>query len=375
MIKKKFIFVVNQVTFWEKLPWHKINMRILMIKKQIYIAMKKHDLTYVYQLQKYIMNSNEVKVSLINKILCDLVLYYNNCSNIKLLIRSINKFDILNSLVINKSKRYVINNVIIEYIKQNLIYISIEPTWTAKISKKLTQLINNTQITNSVSSYKKRNNKYFLTKIIINRLGSYNYINKSISLWLYQNICLNLSKIHNLKYKKCVIENRNNELKFITKNLQYLQLLINSILINDLYWYKFHNIRKKNSVWKHMNNKKIVILHKNIAVNKSLKIFNTMLKKLLYRKTYKGFNKINVFDNNIINKFKFLYRYYYSHVTTFISLSLIENYNELINVFNYVIIKKQISQNLNKSKYFYNLQLVNQLLNKYIYFCNIEYFY
>nr|YP_010619450.1 hypothetical protein orf350 [Xiphosiphonia pinnulata]WAX03463.1 hypothetical protein orf350 [Xiphosiphonia pinnulata] len=343
-----------------------------MITKQIYMAMRKYDLTYVYKLQQYIINCNEIKIMLINKIFCDLILYYNNCRNIKLLIGQINKLDILSSLVIKKSQSYQVNNIIIEYIKQSLIYKSIEPTWTAKVSKKLIKFINNTQLKNSVSSYKKVNNKYFLTKIVINKLGSYNYINKSISIWLYKNVCLNLSKIHNLKYKEYISENKNSELKFITKTSECLYFLINNIIINDIHWYTFNYIRKKDKTCKIINDNRIIISY---DVNKLLKIFHTMFKELLYRKTYQGFVKINVFDNNILNKVKFLYQYYYFCITSLISLSLIENCNKLINCFNYVLIKKQINQSLNKRKYIYSFRLINQQLNKSVYFCNIEYFY
>nr|YP_009393292.1 hypothetical protein [Symphyocladiella dendroidea]ARW61854.1 hypothetical protein [Symphyocladiella dendroidea] len=343
-----------------------------MITKQIYIAMKKYDLIYVYKLQQYIMNCNEFKIMLVNKMFCDLILHYDNCNNMKCLIKQINRLDILKSLITKKSQSYQMNSIIIEYIKQDLIYKSIEPTWTAKISKKLTKFINKTQLANSVSSYHTVNNKCFLTNIIIKKLSSYNYINKSISIWLYHNVYLNLSKIHNLKYKKYIIESKNNKLEVVTQASECLYLLINQIIINDAYWYTFNHIRKINSVWKAIDNVEIIILDNT---NNLVQTFNIIFKHLLYRKTYKGFIKINVFDNNILNKVKFLYKYYYSYIISFISFGLIENCNKLMNCFNYILIKKQINQNLNKSEYIYSLKLINQILNKYIYFYNIEYFY
>nr|YP_010619257.1 hypothetical protein orf353 [Amplisiphonia pacifica]WAX03270.1 hypothetical protein orf353 [Amplisiphonia pacifica] len=346
-----------------------------MITKQIYIAMKKYDLIYVYKLQKYIMNCNEIKVMLIKKIFCDLVIYYNNSSKIKLLIKQINKLDILNSLVVKRLQSYQVNNILIEYIKQHLIYKSIEPTWKAKISKKSIKFINNIQLKNIVSSYNKINNKYFLTKIVINKLSSYNYFNKSISIWLYQNVCINLSKIHNLKYKEYIVESRNNRLKFITKISGCLYFLVNNIIVNDLYWYKFNYIRKEDRFYKSINDTGIAIFQNSMIINKLLRTFNLMFKELLYRKTYKGFNKINLFDNKNLNKINFLFKYYYSNIISFISLSLIESCNKLINYFSYVLIKKNINRNLSKSEYIYNLKLINQILNKYIYFCNIEYFH
>nr|YP_010619839.1 hypothetical protein orf350 [Symphyocladia marchantioides]WAX03852.1 hypothetical protein orf350 [Symphyocladia marchantioides] len=342
-----------------------------MITRQIYIAMKKYDLTYVYQLQQYIINCNEIKIILINKVFCDLMLFNHNYSNMKYLIKQINKLDLLNSLVIKKSRSHEVNNIIAEYIKQGLIYKSIKPTWTAKISKRLINLINNTQLKNNANAYYKANNKHFLTKIIIKKLSSYNYINKSISLWLYKNIYSNLSKIHNLKYKKYVIESNNNGLKSTIKTSRCLYFLINKVILNDTYWYIFNYIKKTNNIWKVTNNIEKVILHNT---NKLIKIFSMIFKSLLYRKTHQGFIKINIFDNSMLSKTKFLYKYYYSYIISFISFNLIESCNKLMNCFNYALLKKQINHNLNKFEYFYSLKLINQTLNQHVYFCNVKYF-
>nr|YP_010618676.1 hypothetical protein orf376 [Rhodomelopsis africana]WAX02689.1 hypothetical protein orf376 [Rhodomelopsis africana] len=372
-----FSCVIDKITFWEKLPWQKIKLRILMITKQIYIAMKKYDLIHVYQLQKYMINCNETKVMLINKIFCDLILYYSNCNKIKLLIKKINKIDIFYSLILTKSQSNQFSYIVIEYIKQDLIYISTEPTWIAKISKKSTKFINNTQLKHNLNLYKKINNNYFLTAIVMKKLSSYNYINKSISKWLYKNICLNLSKIYNLKYKEYIVENRFNILKLISRTSKCLYFLINKIIINDIYWYIFNHVRKSNSICKIINDKIIVLLHTNSIVNKSLKTFNAIFKQLLYRKTHRSSNVINVFNNDIslLNKFKFLYTYYYYNIDRFISINLIEGCNQLVNCFTYMLRKKQISQNSSKYQYIYKLNFINKLLNKLIYFCNIEYFY
>nr|YP_010619065.1 hypothetical protein orf354 [Pterosiphonia complanata]WAX03078.1 hypothetical protein orf354 [Pterosiphonia complanata] len=347
-----------------------------MITKQIYIAMKKYDLIYVYRLQKYIINCNETKIMLINKIFCDLIFYYSHCNKIKLLIKNINKNDILHSLILKKSQNHQFNHIFIEYIKQHLIYISIEPTWIAKISKKSMKLISNTQLKSNLSSFRKKNSKYFLTKIIIKKLNSYSYINKSISKWLYKNIHLNLSNIYHLKYKEYIVKQKVNALRFIAKTSRSLYSLINKIIINDKYWDIFSYTRKIKSIWKTVDYIKIVILQTNLMNNRLFKIFNTIFKQLLYRKTCKDSNKINVFhNNNLINKVKFLYTYYYYDFISFISIDLIESCNKLVNCFAYTLNKKQMNQNSSKSRYLYKLKSINQLLNEFIYFCNLEYFY
>nr|YP_009399490.1 hypothetical protein [Dictyomenia sonderi]ARW69096.1 hypothetical protein [Dictyomenia sonderi] len=348
---------------------------MLMIKKQLYIAMKKYNLIRVYQLQQYIINCNEAKLMLINKIFRNLILYYSNCKNIKLLINNINKLDILSSLIVKKLHSNQLNYIVIEYVKQNLVYISIEPTWTAKISKKLTEFIKTTRLQNSLSTSSKTNEKYFLTTIVIKKLGSYNYINKSISKWLYKNVCLNLSKIYNLKYKEYVLESRINALTLITKNSECLYMLINKVVINDLYWHIFNYARISSNFCKEIDNTQLVILDNNQIINNLLKTFNIILKKLLYRKTDKGFNKINTFNNNVLNKLKFLYQYYYLHLISFIFIDLIERCNKLVNCFTYILIRKQISTTAIKSKYIYKLKIMNQILNQFIYFCNIKHFY
>nr|YP_010851600.1 hypothetical protein QQP89_pgt015 [Echinothamnion hystrix]WGH14520.1 hypothetical protein [Echinothamnion hystrix] len=339
-----------------------------MITKHIYTAMKKHDLMYVYKLQKYLINCNEAKVVLINKIFYNLQLYYNNCINIKLFIKDINKLNLLYSLFITTSK---VDSQFFEQIKQSLIYISIKPIWIAKTAKNLTQLISiipfNYLLNENINS------NSFLSKIIIKKINCYSYTNKSISQWLNQNICFNLPKIYNLKY----IQNTNigitNQSELNTKSSECLYLLINKIMVNDLFWYKFNCIRNSKNFFKIINNRILIRSNNSQTKDETVNRFNIIFKQLLYRKTYKKFSKINVFNNNnkLLTNIKSLYRNYYFSFVVFISIDLTENCNKIINYFTYTLVKKQIIN----YDYAYKLKIINQLLNKFVYFCNIQYFY
>nr|WGH12740.1 hypothetical protein [Echinothamnion sp.] len=336
-----------------------------MITKQMYIAMKKYDLIYVYQLQKYIINCSEAKIVLMDKILCNLKLYYNNCTNIQLLIKNINKLDVLQSLFITQSPLY---SSFIEQIKQNLIYISIKPIWTSKIIKSLANFTGTIKLDFLCNNDKYVNNRSFLTKAMIKKLGCYNYINKSISKWFYNNVYLNLSKIYSSQYVEYITKSKNNESKLNKQNSESLFILLNRIIINDLSWYKLNCFRKNYSSFAIANNEFIIISNRNKMIN-LLKIFSISLKHLLYRKTYKQFNKLNLFNNKnqLLNKIKSLYINYYFSIPSFISLNFIESCNEIVNYFTGLIIHKK----LNVYYYLYKLQPINQLLNKFIYFCNI----
>nr|YP_010850610.1 hypothetical protein QQP84_pgt015 [Lophurella hookeriana]WGH13333.1 hypothetical protein [Lophurella hookeriana] len=335
-----------------------------MITKQIYKAMKKYDLIYVYKLQKYLINCNEGKVVLINKILSNLQLYYNNCINIKLLINNINKLDLLYSLFITTAQ---IDNSFFDQIKKNLIYISIKPTWTAKVAKHSTELIRIIPLNYLLNTHENINSNYFLSKIIIKKISCYNYTNKSINQWLNKNICLNL------EYIPYINKSIFNQSEFNTNVLECLYSLISKIMENDLFWYKFNYIRSSKNFFKIINNKIIIKLNHCKKQNTTISTFNLIFKQLLYRKTYKNINKINIFNNykKILNNIKSLYKNHYFSSVTFISLDLIESCNKIINYFIYTLGKKQIIN----YDHAYKQKTINQLLNKFIYFCNVQYLY
>nr|WGH12932.1 hypothetical protein [Echinothamnion sp.] len=366
MIKKKVYYSINTFTFWENLPWQKISLRILMITKQIYIAMKKYELIYVYQLQKYLINCHESKIILINKLLYNLKIYYNNSTEVKLLIKKINKLDLLYLLLIKTSLSY---NSFVEQIKQSLIYISLKPVCVAKITKSLEKFIDIKQFNYLLNSYKQIDNKYFLTKIVIKKLGCYNYTNKLISKWLHDNLCINLSKMYQLEDVKYIVNSKITKSKYKKINLEYLHTLFNKMVINDLSWYKFNLIRKNFYFLDATNQNFITVSNNYNKIDKLLVLFNIIFKRLFYRKTYKNFNKINIFNNKnkLLNYVKLLYVNYYSSFTSLISLTLTEKCNKMINYFIFILIKRQLS----KYKYNYQLKLLNKLLNRFIFFCNV----
>ena len=127
--------LLNCDTDWKNLPWQQIQLRISRIMKQIFIASKKNNLIYVYKLQNYLLNCNEIKVLLIDQILLKITLYYTSYKNIQLLVKSINKFRLLYTIFTKIPKKSGTFYIIVEHIKQTLICLSIKPSWNARIPK------------------------------------------------------------------------------------------------------------------------------------------------------------------------------------------------------------------------------------------------
>nr|YP_009397626.1 hypothetical protein [Dipterosiphonia australica]ARW66812.1 hypothetical protein [Dipterosiphonia australica] len=355
--------LTNTITYLEKAQWQKIYLRLLMIRKQIYSSAKKNNLFYVHKLQKYIIKCNEAKILSISKTFDNIYYCYNSSMIIKPLIRSINAIDLLKLFSLNILKCYKNYSLVINEIKQNLLYISLEPICKAKTIKK-------SETSHCEYLFSNYSAKNCLNKNILKKLFCYNYINKSISKWLHDNVLLSLSKSYQVMYL-------NSLTKPHVKTSKDLFELLSQIISNDLNWYIF-NYLKINIYHCKCLNKILQSRKKHFDITDKLtEIFDFSLHKLLYRKTYKNFKIINSFYTNkeLMKKFIHLYLYYYHEVTTFFKIKLSQNCNKLTNSFFNIWFKKKFKNKQSMYKHNIYFKQLNQILNNLVFLYNISNYY
>jgi len=120
-------------TNWNSLPWQKIYNKILIIQAKIYQVTKKYNINDKRKLQKYLINSTEIKIFCIENIIKKLYLYYNYKKSHKYYLTDKNKFYIF-KVLFNKHthEKY---KYIIKVIKNFLFFLCINPELKAKIPK------------------------------------------------------------------------------------------------------------------------------------------------------------------------------------------------------------------------------------------------
>lgn len=378
--------IINQYSCWKTFPWQRIYLRVLMIKKQIYLNSKKHNLINVHNLQKYLINCNEAKILLINKILARTYLYYQYHERSKFLIDNEQRFNLFASLFNQNDSNDKATNKITQHVKQHLICISINPTWKARLTKSTTNYFSICKLNshliedNNIKYFNySKSSKYFLIRTIASKLKSSNYINKSITNWLNNQDCLDLSIVHNLQYSKYLNTLSSKFYQLITKTSCDLGTLFLKILLIDPFWSLFNSIKKENK-------SKILLIY-NLKYN-CLKINNNyiysdsqslsdLIRLFLYRKNYCGQNKINSFINkeNLLSRVNKMCKQFYNINLNLIHISTITNCNKLTNNFIHHWTKKQSTiiplPRVKVSK----IQHINAYLNRYIYLCNTNNYY
>nr|YP_009398236.1 hypothetical protein [Thaumatella adunca]ARW67422.1 hypothetical protein [Thaumatella adunca] len=372
--KKNFI---NQDICWKKFPWQKIYLRIFLITKHIYIGSKKYDLNYVYKLQKYLINCNEAKILILNKILLKVYIYYKDYKKEKFLINKKEKFNLFILLFKHNLLSCKTSNLIIEQVKQNLIYLSIEPTWKARLTIRIDNYFSIYKIKFYSFTNKNKTNDNLFINIIIKKLISYNYANKAVNDWLYRITCFDLSRLYNLKYYKCINEEFDKLYQSQIKELYNLNILLSNLFIIDFYWYLFNYIKRS---YKNINifidsiNK---LYYKHYDKLIYYKLLKSLLIFFLYRHQFCGHKKINFFMNQhrILYKINCIYKEYYSYTKFFISLKLIKSCNKVVNYFIYIWLKKQRHNNLSLLAKNNNIRNINNITNKYAYICNLNKYY
>nr|WCH55509.1 hypothetical protein [Hypnea pseudomusciformis] len=242
--------ILNSLVSWKSLPWIKISQRIFIIQQKVYKFSRRCNQYKVHKLQDYIMNSSDIKLFAIQKIINNINKYYNNYSKTKYRIKDIEKLYIyINLFYFQKCKQSL--KIILEYIKQYLVYICLKPEWEAKLEPAykldlgiLNQssyinharhfLYGKNQSTNKshiFTLFINRNTQYLAVIYCIKRIQSLPSIQYCINNWLnYQNI----KNIYHDLY---------------TSIFHCLYILISCIISNGLEWYLIYtlNIFEKNN--------------------------------------------------------------------------------------------------------------------------------
>nr|YP_010904253.1 hypothetical protein REQ04_pgp123 [Catenella fusiformis]WCH57504.1 hypothetical protein [Catenella fusiformis] len=249
---------LNSSISWKFLPWKRINQRIFTLQEKIYIFAQQCNKKSVHKIQNDILNSSDAKILAIQKIFKDLNKYHTNYNS-----TAINKFYIYNYLFINQV-HLPKKQLIIENIKQYLVYLCLKPEWEARLESVYKFNVVNTNecyfiyrlsnfLAKNCSSKSSKKfihsldkgivNKYINVDSFINKIQSLPSISYYVKSWLDQQ---NVQKLLTSKYTRKYDKN-------VQTILNCLDKLIYNIMYNGIEWHtinaflydtKTHNIFK-----------------------------------------------------------------------------------------------------------------------------------
>nr|YP_009395362.1 hypothetical protein [Polysiphonia infestans]ARW64342.1 hypothetical protein [Polysiphonia infestans] len=326
-----------------------------MLINQIFIETKKHNLNLVYRLQNYILNSDELKLFVLNKIMPKLYIlfYINKKKNFNL--------DILENEKIN-NKDYI---TLIELVRQNLIYICTKPVFKARSIQSLRNYNNLfipiRKLTES-KYYYYLSNKYITKKIMLPA-----YIKNTIIHLLDSISYLDLSKLYKSKHN--TNSDRYNSLSYLKNfdNINFSIQIIDQIYLTDSSWYKFNSMKNRNrkeDFRKHLKSEKSEISY-------LIEYFKHYFKRkfLISKSRISYYLSTNIKKNSLIKKINYLYQSWYLLIDEFISEFMVNKFNLLINKILNLLIKKN---KLYPANYINNIYKINTQLNKLNYLFNLN---
>nr|ARW68687.1 hypothetical protein [Palisada sp.] len=346
-----------------------------MIQKQIYVATKKYNIYYVYELQKYLINSNEAKLISIKDIIDLKFVNYIESLNHKSYIYECRNYDINKTLF---NKYLLLQNswlIINQKVKQNLVYLSTLPMCKAKLKEKIFRFFMMYQST-YFSYFNIRLNKFRFTKIIINKLQASKYIKKSTLNWVFSEDIYIWFTVVNISFQQCLIY-KLDEFKTLYIGSRNLFSFMSGILFLDRCWYCFRVQLKK---YRTKNLKKTVYgfltYSSNIHINRQYINITKQLKVFLHQRKQKRFNTINIlsYKNKFIDNLLRAYLITNRRSKNFIFYNSAKFYNQFLNLFLYNYHKKRNYANIINMQNTKILKL-NYSINLYIYYYNIVNFY
>lgn len=251
--------------------------KLTLLQKRIYKATLNNNYNTVHKLQKLLLSSESIKLVILLKVICN---YTAHVKNQNLALNSevqLNQLYVLNKIQLVESqpllagidtlylRKFLTDHIAITNLKykfrSNLIYLCLQPEWSAKLSK---VIINNTTSSNisgkinqalqvyyqhlHLKTYNKSNLSIYLLKI---------YIFNKIQIVNYQYL---LSKLHTITdinnllkdyYISIIKQKKNHKSKYLNFNSMSinLQYLLKTIIIEDIvsqlhvYNAKFINIK------------------------------------------------------------------------------------------------------------------------------------
>lgn len=362
--------IANTAKYFNNLPWNKVYLRVQMLINQIFIETKKHNLKRVYSLQNYIINSNELKIFILTKIIPTIYnLNYSNNNKYKYKVLNNNSFLIS---IINTFCDYKCNDknfiTLKRTITQNLIYICTKPLFEGRSCKYLNnknRLYFSQQVMKRHKYFYYLSNEYIEKKIILPR-----YIKKHLVNILQTVSYLDLLKLYKSKCNKNI--NNFHYLEYIsnTENFNFLIQILTKIVLSDFNWYYFSCTKKE----RYYNKTSQVLKNKKSQVSSLVPFLKYNLKYEFSIGNLKisHYIFINQKYNFLINKLSHLYYISYNSINSFITICINSQLNLLINQLFNLVTKKNISKTINYKK---NIYKINTLLNKLTYVFNLNNYY
>ena len=373
---KKFFYKsyhLSQISSWNSLPWKQIDTRIILIQRKIFEAAREYNQYKVHKIQNYLLNCNESKLIAINNIINSIHNYYNFNNSDKYYCTNEDKFIIFKNIFSESFNNEYLNNrinLIIEKVKEYIIYLCIEPEWKARYEpflRKNLNCIKNNYI--SINLYKNIYKQNFALFNIINRLKSLPYINNTIYYWLY-------NKYHLYK-----------------PNTSLLFIVLKKISLIGLEWSQIKNFKLNNSInYKESFNfkEKLFYTISNLhCINEDVYFLNILyidkyllsqilfnIRKKLYKKDYINRLRFNHSLNSIniikifIEELQKIYIFYIHLIFKTQFKKIIQLINQLLSINKQYLYKQNNLKKLNHTEYqlyqFIYKKTVSSFLNKYL---------
>nr|YP_009393906.1 hypothetical protein [Polysiphonia sertularioides]ARW62468.1 hypothetical protein [Polysiphonia sertularioides] len=340
MKKKNLVFKANSK--WLNLPWNKISLRISMLTKQIFLEIKKYNLSYVHILQNYLLNSSELKVLVIDRILSQIYFLFYKCK--KDLSYGVDKLK--TSIVLGELNKKIydkrITNILTRYLREQIIVICIKPIFEAK-------LINCSGLYNYLDTLKQYENYFHCIKnsFFLNKITVCLYFKKSINKLLDEINCLDINKIYLPEF--------NTKLTLYQQNSNFVNILNRKVIENDIKWYNFFSVKQENYLkTENTSNYNIIDDH--------LKLFWLQITRRLQKTSHNNLKISNQYKQ-LLNKI--IHIYYLNLLNSFLNIDVLKRYHKSINqMIGYI---KRKSNTLLKSRF-----KLNHNLNKMIYINNLK---
>nr|YP_010170946.1 hypothetical protein K8K75_pgp120 [Chondria tumulosa]QSD57087.1 hypothetical protein [Chondria tumulosa] len=350
-----------------------------MIQKQIYEAAKKHKLNYVFNLQNYLINSNEAKLFSLMISLNKLSTYYVEFEGCNFMFNIANNLSFLHSIFNSQVLNHRTTKVVLEKTKQILICLSLEPNRKAKLKESVYKnfFISSSYIfllRNNESSYTKNINTYksIFINIVVSKARSCKYVTCLIKSWLYSGYF----NIKSILYNKMKSKSFNN----VLKNYFSVASILSSILSLDMFWFLFNITMKQSNLVIGRNNKLYSLENiKNFKYDNcyiSYKNFNKFIIIFLYRYRYR-FSKYKIinlleYPSKIISNIREVYNKYFYNYKKFVTFYEMNLYNKCVNIFFFNWLKKKLNKNNNL---FITIQKLNSNINVFTYYYNTYDYY
>lgn len=326
------LIIINSDTRWSSLPWTQINEKIYVIQRKVYQYSRDCNKKNLHRLQNYIINSSDAKVLAVQKVLDSIEQYYLINNQEKYIFNDMDKLLIYENL----SSKILYNtrfDLILDKIKQYLIYLCISPEWEAKLeptyklgSHKQSEYYFIERLNKFIFYTRKisiiRNHIYYINHKTINKFIDINHlVNKMQSLKSIQ---------HYIKYwlqNQDSIESLHNKFDIQKLNVCFLfNKIIYQIIFNGIEWFS------------------IVSLQNNIKRFNLLKYFFILFDN---SNCHWIFINPNLYRNSYLNSIYIFCK--------FISLNYI-SYNKVINT-NYYVMYDYVINQQNKDNNLLTIQL------------------